>query len=124
MESINVHVCDLADSGSNTGRLIFRFCENKGDLEGSPAEVRNNPKCCVTNRFGWYNMEYAYWKNSWSMIDSNTKHDDGGDKLGQCEGFEIRGPKVFLSGKLILMLLNTILKTILLKFANMAAYLS
>ena len=45
------------------------------------------------------------------MIDSNTKHDDGGDKLGQCEGFEIRGPKVFMSGKLILMLFNSILKT-------------
>ena len=57
------------------------------------------------------------------MIDSNTKTDDGGDKLGQCEGFEIKGPKVFLSGKLILMLFNTI-KTILLKFANMAASLS
>ena len=69
-------------------------------------------------------MEYAYWKNSWSMIDSNTKHDDGGDKLGQCEGFEIGGPKVFMSGQLILMLFNSILKTILLKFANMAAYLS
>ena len=34
------------------------------------------------------------------MIDGNTKHDDGGDKLGLCEGFEIKGPKIFMSGKL------------------------
>ena len=101
MEAINVHVCDLADSGSETDKLIFRFCENKDDLEGSPADVRNNPKCCVTNRFGWYNMKEAFWRNKWHMIDGNTKTDDGGDKLGQCEGFEIKGPRVFMSRKLI-----------------------
>ena len=101
MEAINVHVCDLADSGSGTDKLIFRFCENKDDLEGSPADVRNNLKCCVTNRFGWYNMEKEFVRNEWNMIDGNTKTDDGGDKLGQCEGFEIKGPRIFMSGKLI-----------------------
>ena len=100
--AINVHVCDLPHSGSGTDKLIFRFCESKDDLEGSPAEVRNNPKCCVTNRFGYYNMmtqsstSSYFERNKWKMIDGNT-----GDKLGQCEGFEIRGPKIFMSGKLI-----------------------
>ena len=100
MEAIDVHVCDLANSGSGTDQLIFRFCENKDDLEGSPADVRNNPKCCVTNRFGYYNMmtqsstSSYFERNKWKMIDGFT-----GDKLGQCEGFEIKGPKIFMSGK-------------------------
>ena len=113
MEATNVHVCDLKDSGSGTDKLIFRFCEKKDDLEGSAAAVRSNPKCCVTNRFGYYNMNNTmtqlstssyspYFEiNKWKMIDGNTKYDDGGDKLGQCEGFEIKGPKIFMSGKLI-----------------------
>ena len=57
------------------------------------------------------------------MIDGNSNTDDGGDKLGQCEGFEIKGPKIFMSGMLIWMLFNTI-KATLLKFANMAASIS
>ena len=113
LESINVHVCDLTHSGSGTDQLIFRFCENKDDLEGSPADVRNNQTCCVTNRFGYYNMNNTmtqsstssysryFERNKWKMIDGNIKYGDGGDKLGQCEGFEIKGPKIFMSGKLI-----------------------
>jgi len=109
LEATNVHVCDLTHSGSGTDKLIFRFCEKKDDLEGSPAEVRNNPQCCVTNRFGYYNMNKTmtqlstssyspyFERNKWKMIDGNTKYDDGGDKLGQCEGFEIKGPKIFMS---------------------------
>ena len=46
-------------------------------------------------------MEKEFVRNEWNMIDGNTKSDDGGDKLGQCEGFEIKGPKIFMSGKLI-----------------------
>ena len=44
-------------------------------------------------------------RNEFKQIDGNTKYDDGGEKLGQCEGFEIKGPRIFMSGKLIWMLL-------------------
>ena len=55
---------------------------------------------------GHYNMDDTltsneFVRNKWKIIDGNTKYDDGGDKLGQCEGFEIKGPMIFVSGKLL-----------------------
>jgi hypothetical protein len=101
LEAINAHVCDLTYSGSSTDQLIFRFCEKEADLQEIPADIMNNPKCCVTNRMGYYNMDDEpddeFVRNKWKMLDGNTKTDDGGDKLGQCEGFAITGPKIFVS---------------------------
>ena len=54
------------------------------------------------NRFGYYNQAKLN-RGEKLIIDgndflSNGELDDGGDKLGQCEGFEISGKEVYVTG--------------------------
>ena len=60
--------------------------------------------CCEMNRFGYYNHADLN-RDERLVIDGNADNqngelDDGGDKLGQCEGFEIRGQEVYVTGKI------------------------
>merc|ERR1711902_274004 len=77
---------------------------NKADLEcayedkpcGQKGTKQNVlDQCCRTNKFGWYNLKYSFWRGEKLKIDGRTHDDDGGDMLGPCEGFEINGPKVY-----------------------------
>ena len=58
------------------------------------------------NRFGYYNTVDLN-RGETLRIDGNEPLDngaldDGGDKLGQCEGFQISGKEVYVTGKLTL----------------------
>ena len=110
LEAIQVKTCDLTNAGSDSETIQFTFCNkeiNKADLEcafeskpcGQNVTKQNVlDQCCRTNKFGWYNLNHAFWKGEKLMIDGRTHDDDGGDKLGPCEGFEINGPKVYTYG--------------------------
>ena len=54
------------------------------------------------NRFGYYNQATLNTGDT-LKIDGNVhltngELDDGGDKLGQCEGFQISGKEVYVTG--------------------------
>ena len=53
------------------------------------ARLAGNDGCCTTNLFG-SNIE----RGSWSPNIDGTGDDDGGEQLGQCEGFPIEGTAV------------------------------
>ena len=65
--------------------------------------------CCQTNNFGYYN-EVDFQSGKLTKIDGNVmntqtnKLDDGGEQLGECEGFEIAGSEVFATGMKIFIL--------------------
>jgi len=105
LQKIKVKSCDLTDADSNTNKLKLKICKvsNSGErVEDSRITPGNhamrlagNMACCTTNLFGT-----GIERGSWSpMIDGDTAHDDGGEQLGQCEGFPIEGSKVDISLK-------------------------
>lgn len=88
LEKLELHTCDKMHSGTSSHQLRLRFCKEKEDLTKSDEEVKNNPNCCTTNQFGYYNMDKdGFYRNMWQEVDGNTNEDDGGDELGQCEGY-------------------------------------
>ena len=67
------------------------------------ASQGNVDGCCEMNRFGYYNdaqmITGEYKKIDGNELLDNGQLDDGGDKLGLCEGYEITGSTVYLTGK-------------------------
>ena len=113
LEAIKVKTCDVSTAGTDSATIQFTFCNQEfkqGDLEcafdndcgllgHNDTKLNVLDKCCRTNKFGWYNSKRSLWQGETLKFDGNTNDDDGGDKLGPCEGFEITGSKVFSYGK-------------------------
>ena len=53
-------------------------------------------KCCSTNKFA-----ISYGENNLAKIDGNTAHDDGGEQLGQCEGYDMTGKESYTIGGML-----------------------
>ena len=55
------------------------------------------------NGLGYYNQANLIrdetLKIDGNEVKDNGEMDDGGDKLGQCEGFEISGEEVYVTGR-------------------------
>ena len=85
VENLKISVCDKADAGSASNRIKLKFCRNARDF-GSEYfdQAVNKRRCCETNYFSG-----SYTRGEITSIDGNTIKDDGGEKLGQCEGFEM-----------------------------------
>ena len=63
--------------------------------------TQNNKKmCCLTNKLGNYYDGVIFEQNKWATIDGNKPDGDGGEHLGECEGFNLRDSKVYVSGKI------------------------
>ena len=119
---MQVRSCD----GSNSEQIQFTFCNNnfnQKDLEcafeGMPCGTGSTKqtvldRCCRTNKFGYYN-DVAFSNGENTKIDGNTDDDDGGDMLGPCEGFEIKGPSVYSYG---IYEIDMIRKTLKLEICN------
>ena len=90
--------------GSTSSEIQFTICNTRftqADLEcafedkpcyqnNTAANVLN--QCCRTNHFGEINLKSKLLKGKKSTID-------GGDKLGPCEGFDMKGSRVFAYGE-------------------------
>ena len=104
MEAIEVHSCDSMTRGSTSSEIQFTFCNKnftQAELEcafeekpcyqsNTAANVLN--QCCRTNNFGELNLKSKLRSGKKSKIE-------GGDKLGPCEGFDMKGSRVFAYGK-------------------------
>ena len=102
IEQLKLSVCDEYDAGSTSNRVQFKFCRNAADFdtktilytpENSKYLTRfekavAEKRCCATNYFS-PNGDESYDRGETATIDGNSFKDDGGEKLGQCEGFEI-----------------------------------
>ena len=81
----------------------MRFC----NTHKAAASKMITGDCCQTNNFGYYN-EVDFQNGMLTKIDGNkmknNKLDDGGEELGECEGFEIAGTEVFVTGMKIFIL--------------------
>ena len=63
----------------------MKFCRNARDFSSENFEKAVHAgRCCETNYFSG-----SYTRGLPTGIDGNTLKDDGGEKLGQCEGFEM-----------------------------------
>jgi len=82
LQQIEVHTCDNTDAGTGSDTMKFKLCDQK-DLVGQQKNLDGH--CCTTNR-----MAPNLVRNKWSLIDGDnfSKGDDGGEKLGECEGFD------------------------------------
>ena len=98
--NFNFHTCNFASSGSNSDQIRLRICRRFRDATAMNGDVE---ECCETNRFGYFGNDLmatgTYTKLDGNKPLLNGNYDDGGDKLGQCEGFELNGPRVYLTGK-------------------------
>ena len=85
VDRIGLSVCDESDAGSNSNRIQLKFCRNAGDFsQHNFQKAVDAGRCCKTNYFSG-----SYTSGATTYVDGNTAQDDGGEKLGQCEGFEI-----------------------------------
>lgn len=106
IEKIRVKACDLRDAGSSTHKLRMKICREPGLMN-----IHNNTlthydvlngtaPCCTTNLFG-----NEFTRDQWTKTidgdgkDRNGVLHDGGEQLGQCEGFPIDGTQLYLGLK-------------------------
>jgi len=100
LEALGVHTCDLEHAGSSSENIRLRFCSTE-ELAKNKTGHSDGVDCCEMNRFGYHNSVDLN-RGETLKIDGNQPLDngmldDGGDKLGQCEGFEITGSDVYVT---------------------------
>ena len=99
LQSFRVKVCDQKDAGSDSDQLRLQICNNGTQhlwneivQKGHTDRLNGALGCCTTNLFG-----KDFSRNEWSQrFDGSTARDDGGEILGQCEGFPIDATAVNL----------------------------
>lgn len=86
LEQVKLRVCDKTHAGSSSYQVRLHLCENGRDFGpyGNFTVAEDREKCCRTNYFSG-----SYSRGETTTIDGNTNKDDGGEQLGQCEGFEL-----------------------------------
>merc|ERR1712038_807628 len=85
VEKLGLSVCDESNAGSSSNRIQMKLCRNARDFSIENFEkAKTAGRCCETNYFSG-----TYTSGHITGIDGNTHKDDGGEKLGQCEGFEM-----------------------------------
>lgn len=85
IEKFELSVCDTSSAGSSSNRIQIKLCQNARYFSSDQFEnAVNAGRCCETNYFSG-----SYTRGETTGIDGNTYYDDGGEKLGQCEGFEM-----------------------------------
>jgi len=95
LEMIEAHTCDILYSSSASNTIKFKICKNRENFVDFP-KAKEEGKCCETNAFAgrtdnWEGTE----RNNWARID--TVEHDGGEALGNCEGFELTGKAAYIA---------------------------
>ena len=92
IEMFKAHTCDILYSSSGSDRMKLRFCK-KEDQFRSFEKSRRNMDCCSTNYFPLDST-----RNEYKRYDVIYRKDvlDGGDVLGECEGFDLLGTEIFV----------------------------
>ena len=104
LESIEVKGCDGYDDYTCSDETKFTICKSRkafDDWVGANSvmqkKIIQESECCKTNKF-----EISYGTNNlpsnMAKIDGHTAHDDGGEQLGQCEGFDMDDSKFTIGG--------------------------
>jgi len=100
LQKIRVKTCDSYYAPSNTDQLRIEICKHNevNTHTGKPTHrdrLAGKLNCCITNRLG-SNFVSGQWTED---IDGDTVDSDGGEQLGQCEGFPIDGTDVTIGLK-------------------------
>ena len=89
MEMIKARFCDLNGASTSSTQVRFRICKQKSDFTRFIKSERAD-SCCKTNYFGLKDSS-----SGWTNVD--TLLNDGGEMLGQCEGFEMSGTESYIA---------------------------
>ena len=95
LEMIEAHSCDILFSSTASNTIQFKICKNREDFNDFQT-AKEAGKCCETNTFaGETNNQMSTQRNRWARID--TIEQDGGEALGNCEGFEVTGKAAYIA---------------------------
>jgi len=97
LEMIKAHTCDILYSSTGSNTLQFKICKNRESFKNFQ-RAKEEGECCETNAFAGKtgNIE-GIVRNRWATID--TIEHDGGEALGNCEGFELTGKAAYIAIK-------------------------
>merc|ERR1719219_47336 len=93
IEMFEARTCDITLSGSGSDMMRLKFCRQPDQFRSFEMSSRNKD-CCSTNYFSLGSTRGE--SRRYDVISSRDKL-DGGDVLGLCEGFDLRGSKIYVA---------------------------
>ena len=92
IEMFEAHTCDWVNSGSGSNTMKLKFCQKREQFR-SFKESSKDLDCCSTNYF-----PLGSNRNEYKRYDAISSSDtlDGGAVLGECEGFDLLGTKIYV----------------------------
>ena len=92
IEMFEAHTCDWVNSGSGSNTMKLKFCQKREQFR-SFKESSKDLDCCSTNYF-----PLGSNRNEYKRYDAISSSDtlDGGAVLGECEGFDLLGSKIYV----------------------------
>ena len=92
IEMFEAHTCDFALSSSSSTLMKLKFCRKREQFRTFEKSSKTLD-CCSTNYF-----PLGSTRNEWNRYDVIARSDklDGGDVLGQCEGFDLLGTEIYV----------------------------
>ena len=92
IEMFEAHTCDWVNSGSGSNTMKLKFCQKREQFR-SFNESSKDLDCCSTNHF-----PLGSTRNEYKRYDAISRKDvlDGGAVLGECEGFDLLGTKIYV----------------------------
>ena len=96
LQMIEAHSCDIADAESDSDQIRLNICKKSESLK----KLATNPlytgdgECCRTNLFQITGGRGA--RSKIDIVDGGDTLYDGGEALGECEGFEMSRSQVFI----------------------------
>ena len=89
IQKIEAKVCDTTCAGSDSDHIVFKICKKKNWFNNF-TKRKQNDDCCATNYFG-----KSVYRNQ--ILEIDTLEHDGGEELGQCEGFDMTSSSVYMA---------------------------
>ena len=91
IEMFKAHTCDWLYSGSSS-KMKLKFCKKREQFRSFNKSTKNLD-CCSTNKF-----KLGSTRNEYKRYDAISRKDvlDGGEVLGDCEGFDLLGTKIYV----------------------------
>ena len=92
IEMFVAHTCDITFSGSGSDRMKLKFCKKRDQFQSFISSSKNLD-CCSTNYF-----PLGSTRNEYERYDVISRSDvlDGGEVLGECEGFDLLGTEIYV----------------------------
>ena len=97
LQMMKAHTCDRTNAGTNSDQILLRFCREISSFYNFSSKKSYDGTCCTSNLF-----HLSGGRNEMStidVIDGGHQLLDGGEALGDCEGFEMDQSHIFVGEK-------------------------